>query len=93
MEIEYTFTVNGQYYTNMAAAADPISSFEHISPGDTVTVYFLKNSPSVNCLGNPKYLFDNELTPVLLACVVLPTVIVIAFALRKTKGQDLFSSL
>ncbi len=86
-QLAYSFEINGRTYTNPGARPDTVFSYEHSSPGDTIAVHFLAGSPTVNCLANPKRLFKNEITSVLLGCIAFPSLAVIALAIFPGFGR------
>ena len=80
--VAYTFDANGQEYTGLGMA-NMVSSYDEISIGDEVMVHYLPDAPQINCIGDPRGLYLNERSLMLLAILIFPTMIVAAFAFRE----------
>lgn len=85
--VEYNFVANGRAYTGrgiLSRKAD--RSFYDMNVGDAVLVHYLSDTPEINSLGNPRRLFSNELSLVLLAIAIFPTMVVAVLAWRFSRG-------
>jgi hypothetical protein len=87
-QIGYFFTVNGHAYRGVGRTGAVSTS--SIAIGDTVPVYYLPDTPEVNCMGSPSELYSNDLPLVLLVTFVFPTITVAVLAFRfsnKARGR------
>ena len=76
-QIAYSFTSNGHVYQGVG-----IASGSNVSAGDPVSIIYLPNEPSTNCLGNPGERYSSELPLVLIVSFLFPTLIVARVAYR-----------
>jgi amino acid transporter len=81
--IGYTFEAAGHQYNGTGGVNLGAKEFDRISNGDEVIVHYLPNAPEVNCLGDPRRLFNNEGFLTLLAIIIFPAMIVVALVLVK----------
>ncbi|HLJ86042.1 MAG TPA: hypothetical protein VKZ53_04415 [Candidatus Angelobacter sp.] len=75
-QIKYSFEINGHKYEGTGRTGIGAPFFNQISIGDIVPVYYLPAAPDINCLGDPKKLWANELVPWMGSLILFPTMIV-----------------
>ncbi len=86
-QIGYSFEVNGHSYHGVGRTGVGFPSFNQISVGDTVSVYYLPEHPEVNCVGEPSRLYSDELSSVLMVALLFPTVIIGALVFRRARSS------
>ena len=82
-QIKYSFTDGKQEYTAVGMVGLGTPEFEEISLGDHLPVYYLPDSPAINCLGDPRQLLRNELPIAIAAPLLFPTFLVIAIEMKR----------
>jgi hypothetical protein len=81
-QLVYLFEVKKHTYKGLGRNDVGPPSFLHLWIGDTVPVYYLPEAPEVNCLGDPKQLYSDELSYVITGSLIFSSMIVAAIAFR-----------
>jgi Protein of unknown function (DUF3592) len=62
LAIAYSFTLGGQFFENVSRTAiSTVPSARDIEVGDRLQAYYLPRNPTINALGEPRELFDEEM--------------------------------
>ena len=90
-QIEYSFKAEDRVYMGVGMAGFGTPPVGSISTGDRVPVHYLPGAPQINCAGDPRQLFSNELFVVLLVAVLFPSMIVAWLAFRHRRKNRMGS--
>jgi hypothetical protein len=80
--IRYSYKVGGQAYSGVGHGGNGNPDFVSIRAGQQVLVYYDANNPQVSTLGYPKNQLQVNLTGIIFAALVGPTIIVISLIRR-----------
>lgn len=83
--VRYAFRVSGKVYTGVGRAGFGNPEFSDLSVGQAVIVYYKPDKPSESCIGIPRELIENEITPVLLAGVTFPAIMLAGWSFRSPR--------
>jgi hypothetical protein len=78
-QVYYSYKADSKYFNNIGSAGFGNPDFKMIMPGMELKAFYLPNEPEISCLGNPKFLFKNELTACLLVLIVFPIFLIMMF--------------
>lgn len=75
----YQYQVNGRTFEGQMQSWEPNPPLEQMKVGQIVVVYYDPANPAESVLGDPRPILQNETIFILLAALIMPTIIVIAW--------------
>jgi hypothetical protein len=84
--VRYRYNVDGHEYHGQTQPWPPNPSIEGLAEGATLTVWYDPEQPNVSVLGLPGVLLENETISVMLAAILAPTFILLAWRYRTLLG-------